>query len=438
MFGVGRIGRIGRIGGNKRLGGAAVPVIAFPAPGARYDIDWTQTNGGNILTYASAPTPADSGVFATQPDAVAYSSGAWFFRQRQGPFTLTNVERADGSLRRLASGVNRSTDRGLLCEPAVPATVTGQPILWTSNLTNAAWVKSAMTAALNQTSRSAIVNSATLLTATAPLATILYPVTLASSSRNLYADIKRITGTGNVEMTADGGATWTVITLDKPRFDGWGRYGLPLSTITNPSFGFRLSDSGDQIAVAFVQSTSLAYDTSPVDQTGSAVGRNYDRPSTSIQGGTTTPVSSGLMDFLASGAPYGILMEWDTLKDTGFIFGELISIEAGGVIVSRVVNASSTKLTTAPGVLRLTTDQRNRLTNRALLFVDPGTTIGRLSANGGAVITGTGFGAYTTLDHNDIGSNGSGGANIAGFIRRTIIFSTPPTDAQMQAWTTVA
>ncbi|RIV82943.1 hypothetical protein D2V17_14165 [Aurantiacibacter xanthus] len=412
-----------------------VAPLSFPAQGARYDIDWTQSADGEILTYASAPIPSNPAVFPIQPDNNTSSNDGRFFRQLVSQSLPVYAENADGSLRRFASSTTlRTSSRGILVEPIVNNGE--QPILWTNDLTNAAWIKTGITAVANETNRANRTNSATRLTATADGGTVLYPVTLAESTRNLYADIKRITGTGTVEMTLDGGANWTEITLNKPRYDGWGRYGLPLATVTDPSFGFRLGTSGDQIAVAFVTSDLSPYELSPWDMSGTARRRLYDRPSTSTEGGSTTPKSSGLMDFLASGASWGVYIEWDTQKPSGFLFGQIIKVNSDGVISASTDDGGKT-LVTAADTNRLTVDPTAPLTNKAMMFVDTDTTGVRLCANGGPIYSRTGFGAYTTLDHKDLGSNGSGTTNIAGYIRRLVIFDTAPTDEQMQAWTAV-
>jgi hypothetical protein len=153
--------------------------------------------------------------------------------------------------------------QGLLVEPAATNIA-----LHNNDQTNAAWVKGAtMTAAKDQTGPDGVANSASLLTGGAVSATntSLQTVVLASSSRLMSAYIKRVTGTGTIEMTTDGGTSWVAVVPTS----SWARYSIPAQTVTNPVFGFRITTSTDAIAVAFVQNETGVL-TSPTTETGAA------------------------------------------------------------------------------------------------------------------------------------------------------------------------
>lgn len=122
-------------------------------------------------------------------------------------------------------------------------------VLYSNDLTNAAWVKTNVTAAMDETGPDGLANSASKLTATAANGTALQTITLASSSRKQSAWVKRITGSGTINMTTDGGTTWGVISPTT----SWSRLDIAAQTVTNPEVGFRIVTSGDEIAVAFVQ-----------------------------------------------------------------------------------------------------------------------------------------------------------------------------------------
>ena len=85
-------------------------------------------------------------------------------------------------------------------------------VLYSNDLTNAAWTKTNITAALNQTGADGVANSASSITASAANGTVLQSITLASSQRIQSALVKRITGTGVINMTTDGGTTWVAVT----------------------------------------------------------------------------------------------------------------------------------------------------------------------------------------------------------------------------------
>jgi hypothetical protein len=132
--------------------------------------------------------------------------------------------------------------------------------LHSRDLTQAAWVKTNCTAAKDVTGADGTANGASRLTATGANATCLQTVTLASSVRKQSAYVRRITGTGVVEMTTNGGSTWTALT-----FTGdWTPVEIPAVTLANPEFGFRLATSGDVIGVDFVQNEGALRKSSPI------------------------------------------------------------------------------------------------------------------------------------------------------------------------------
>lgn len=162
--------------------------------------------------------------------------------------TATYLDR-NGILRTASSGVARDAHfiggvRHLLLEMARTNVV-----LWNRDATNAAWTKTNVTAAKTQTGIDGSANSASLLTATAGNGTCLQAITLASSARYQSAFVKRVTGSGTVQMTMDNGATWTAITLTA----SWTRVTIPTQTLANPTVGFRIITNGDAIAVDYVQ-----------------------------------------------------------------------------------------------------------------------------------------------------------------------------------------
>lgn len=168
------------------------------------------------------------------------------------------AENADGTLTQFASNELRITDLGLLVEDARTNVV-----LWNRDLTNGAWTPSNITAAKDQAGPDGVSNSASSIAATAGNGTILQAITLASSARYQSAYIKRITGSGTVEMTMDNGATWTAITVTS----NWTQVTIPTQTLANPTVGFRIVTSGDAVAVDFVQNEDGVFASSPIPTT---------------------------------------------------------------------------------------------------------------------------------------------------------------------------
>jgi hypothetical protein len=158
--------------------------------------------------------------------------------------------------------------RGLLFEAETRTNV----VLWNRDLTNVAWTSTNITAVKDQTGIDGVANSASSITATAGNGTCLQAITLASSARFQSAYVKRLVGSGVVNMTTDNGSTWTAVTVTA----GWTRVTIPTQTLANPTVGFRLVTSGDSIAVDFVQNENGAFATSAIPVTTVAVTRAAD------------------------------------------------------------------------------------------------------------------------------------------------------------------
>lgn len=134
------------------------------------------------------------------------------------------------------------------------------------------WTKVNTTAVRDQIGVDGSQNTGTKVSATAANGTILQTTTLASSARYQTAYVRRITGSGTINMTMDGGTTWTAITVT----DAWTRVSIPTQTLANPHVGFRIVTSGDAIAVDFVQNENGTFSTSPIPTTTAAATRSAD------------------------------------------------------------------------------------------------------------------------------------------------------------------
>jgi hypothetical protein len=159
----------------------------------------------------------------------------------------------------------------LLCEISL-----ANSCLWANDFTQAAWAKTNMSAALTATGPTGVANSASTLTATAANATALQSIVLGSASRLSSVFLKRRTGTGNVDVTQDNGATWATQTITS----SWARYSIAAATFANPIVGVRLATSGDAVDVAIFQHEqgSVVHATSPIPAFGLLVTRAADGP----------------------------------------------------------------------------------------------------------------------------------------------------------------
>src|SRR3990167_1391690 len=145
-------------------------------------------------------------------------------------------------------------------------------VLHNRDLTQAAWAKTNVTAAKDQTGADNIASSASKITASAANGTCLQAITLASSARYQSAYVKRVTGSGVVNMTTEGGATWTPITVTS----AWTRVTIPPQALTDPSVGFQIVTNGDAIAVDYVQNENGTCPTSAIVTGASAATRAAD------------------------------------------------------------------------------------------------------------------------------------------------------------------
>jgi hypothetical protein len=228
---------------------------------------------GDNLLYSQAGSPSLDLRFASTKSLVDFVSG-----QNLITFTRVNpvstyvdgdklIKLADANIPRFDHDFATGESLGLLVEEA-----RANLALHNRDLANAAWVVSSITAAKDQVGADGVSNSASSIAASAGNGTILQTITSASAARATSAYVKRITGTGTIEMTQNGGSTWTAVTVTS----AWTRVTIPSATITNPVVGFRIVTSGDAIAVDYVQCENGAFATSAIPTTTATVTRSAD------------------------------------------------------------------------------------------------------------------------------------------------------------------
>lgn len=147
--------------------------------------------------------------------------------------------------------------------------------LWGRDATNAAWTKSNVTAAKTATGLDNVANSASRLTAAANDATLLQLLAATTGTRTTSAWIKRVSGSGTVSLTRNGGTGWTDITSSLVT-GTWVPVALTSDVGANPTVGLKMGTSGDVIDVDCFQDENGAWRTSPILTTTAAVTRNAD------------------------------------------------------------------------------------------------------------------------------------------------------------------
>jgi hypothetical protein len=182
------------------------------------------------------------------------------------------VKRRDGGTFVDADTVPTGTSNGLLVEEARTNIA-----LHSGDISNAVWVASNVTKGTDSvTDPMGAANTNVRLTATAGNGTLLQSVTSASATRSYAVYMKRVTGTGNIDLTVDGGTTWTTKTLTSE----WQRFDITQAAVTNPQIGVRIVTSGDAIDFWGSDLQTGSFTTSHIPTTTASVTRNADIPKT--------------------------------------------------------------------------------------------------------------------------------------------------------------
>ncbi len=145
--------------------------------------------------------------------------------------------------------------------------------LWSDDWTKAAYnTVTNITPLKDQTGADGVANSASSLLATAANGVITQSITSGSATRVYSVHIKRLLGTGNIELTQDGGSTWLDI---KALIDGtsFTQVATVPASVTNPVVGIRIVNDTDKIAVQYGDSEIGTFETSPIPTTDASVTR---------------------------------------------------------------------------------------------------------------------------------------------------------------------
>lgn len=329
----------------------------------------TTTEGGNNRYWYQGRRYSS---FATWLSAVggsfARTSTGWYFNSSG---LLVSVS---GGVTRFNYGPGSTTLNGLLIEP-----IRKNDVLWSRDLTNAAWTASNITAAKDQIGLDGSANSASSITATAGNGTILQAITATSAQRAQSVYVKRITGAGVVEMTMDNGSTWTAIAVTA----SWARVTIPAQTLANPTVGFRIVTSGDAVAIDVVQNEVAVGATpgpsSPIVTTSAAVQRERDDLNLGV-GWVNVAASTWLLG-ISDQTSVNSAHVLDCIRSNGVDRLVDVTITANSVNGSTFVSSSQ---------LANLTDSSNYLYTAAAKIVyssQPGSAV--LAVNGGSAQAGT-------------------------------------------------
>lgn len=266
-----------------------VPRLANGAAAGIY-ADFTTEGGTNQYWAASAQRAGFAAWLAALGGTFTRASSANYFQSG------LLVTAGSGALR--LPTTSGGTPTGIRITPAQT-----ELLLSNRDLTNAAWVATTVTVAKDQTGIDGTAAAASSLTATGANGTVLQTLTRGSAARLSGCWVKRITGSGAIQMTQDNGTTWTAITVTA----SYSQIAtvIPVATLANPVVGFRIVTNGDAIAVDFVAHREMATGTNgipdPIATTGATVTQAGDRilfPYTA----TTGAVLTYTQNLIATGA----------------------------------------------------------------------------------------------------------------------------------------
>lgn len=310
--------------------------------------------------------------------------------------------------------------------------------LWSRDLTNIVWTKLNLTVSKNQVGADNSSNGACLLTATADGGTCLQTITLASTSVLTSCLIKRVSGSGTVEMTTDGGLSWTNVTLTS----SFSRVFVPRQTIANPIVGFRLGTSGDSITVDFFQcETAVTQATPSISMTvtsGSTIGKINGWFNFQIGTGNPNNGARLLNDVLFSGHPFSFVIKYcGNPVDGG---GLTIGTDATGVPLG-IANGGANG---TPAIYAGISTPNNGNIGIGNWNKQAGKTngFGSVQCLNGGDITAPNTGSRvpsmgTARTHGSFGNNGSGttGVPMNGYISRVTFWDKEISDGQLQQFT---
>jgi len=238
--------------------------------------------------------------------------------------------------------------------------------------------------------------------------------------------MKRVTGTGNIDLTVDGGSTWTTKTLTSE----WQRFWITQAAVTNPSFGVRIVTSGDAIDFWGSEINSgvtfpLSY--IPNNSATASVTRNADDVNTSD------------VSWLASGVG-SLYTQW---RFDGFGVNPRV-IHIGGSPNDRlelylagnaVTGADPTLLSSVGGAIQcieVDTDANVATSTFARTVVGWATDDFYNITDGGTAVTDTSGSAPTTISKLQIGAYFNAANSLNGHIAEIRYYDTRLTNAQLE------
>lgn len=292
--------------------------------------------------------------------------------------------------------------------------------LWSRDMTNAVWVKTTMTTALNAVGIDGNANSATMLTATGASAMAVQTITLASQADNYSVFLKRVTGSGtiNICLAATACASPTACTVTSTTT-------FTLCTVTatvlNPIVGVQIVTNGDAVIADFNQMEPGGFATSPILTTMATATRSSDN----IQ-------ASGLLLTTLAGSSYSITAVVAGLPTSAT--GQRIIATDNGSSQTPMQYSSSTKIGTYNGSVDIDATMGSGTSASTVKAAFGQSSSGRsIVANNGAVVSDANV--LGAVNQASIGSQNGTAVFIDTYLSRLSAMQERQPDATLKALT---
>lgn len=299
--------------------------------------------------------------------------------------------------------------------------------LHSRDLSQSAWVKTTCTATLNHTGIDGAPAAASTLTATAGGATCLQSLTAASAAYSFSVYLKRLNGSGTVELTTNGGSTWAAV---EPTAT-WQRFTLPAHTIANPSFGIRLGTAGDSIAVDGCQNEPGPFASSVIFTTTATATRAADicLLTTLATIGFNPTAGSLVAEFEFSSVAPGQAIAYFTNGSSsriGFRRANAEPLMILPIVELEGSNQTDSLFLSGPGhAMQAQTIYTAALSYRADDFLS--------CLNGGSVMADTSGLLPNTLNRLHVGRSSTSSSEMFGWVRRLLYIPTSCSAGRVQA-----
>lgn len=230
--------------------------------------------------------------------------------------SAANCQQADGTWVQVATDQPRASNLmgqpGLLMEQAATNLV-----LYSRDLSNAAWAKSSMSCAQDATGITGVANSASTCTASNFIATATQSFS-ANGGRVTSVYVKRVSGSSALEMTRNNGGSWTALNssncynattyaAQNINSTTWSRCWM-VANVNGPVVGLRMNADGDSFIIDAVQDESVNFidaPTSPIFTTSTSVARSGDVAYVNNPSGFIDSVGCMAAKVLKASAYYG-------------------------------------------------------------------------------------------------------------------------------------